>query len=190
MVISQGDVWWAELPTPSGSAPGFRRPVVVIQGDAFHRSSIRTVVCVAVTSNVKWADSPGNVVLGARASGLRRSSVVNVTQLVTSADCRQPSWTWCSPVSTPCSAASHVRLADVRGCAGGLQAGRQCYITYLIGSTCAWPARAPLSERGPGTQGRSGVGCQGGARLENIGKCLTLSVASSAPCRSAVAATA
>lgn len=83
MVISQGDVWWVDLPAPSGSEPGFRRPVVVIQGDAFNRSSIGTVVCVAVTSNKRWADSPGNVFLAARATGLPRQSVANVTQVVT-----------------------------------------------------------------------------------------------------------
>ena len=83
MVIAQGDVWWADLATPGGSAPGFRRPVVVVQGDAFNRSSIRTVVCVGVTSNLKWADAPGNVLLEGRATGLRRRSVANVTQVVT-----------------------------------------------------------------------------------------------------------
>lgn len=83
MVISQGDVWWADLPTPGGSEPGFRRPVVVVQSDAFNRSEIDTVVCVAVTSNVKWADSPGNVVLTARVTGLSRPSVANVSQVVT-----------------------------------------------------------------------------------------------------------
>lgn len=83
MVITQGDVWWADLATPDGSAPGFRRPVVVVQGDAFNRSSIRTVVCVGVTSNLKWADAPGNVLLESRATGLRRRSVANVSQVVT-----------------------------------------------------------------------------------------------------------
>jgi len=82
-VISRGDIWWADLPAPTGSAPGFRRPVLVVQGDAFNRSAINTVVCVAITSNVKWAESPGNVALTARASGLPRRSVVNVTQIVT-----------------------------------------------------------------------------------------------------------
>lgn len=82
-MISQGDVWWADLHEPSGSAPGYRRPVVVIQGDAFNRSAISTVVCIALTSNEKWVDSPGNVALTARASGLLRRSVVNVTQVVT-----------------------------------------------------------------------------------------------------------
>jgi mRNA interferase MazF len=83
VVISQGDVWWADLPAPEASALGFRRPVVVVQGDAFNRSSIRTVVCVPVTSNLKWASSPGNVRLTARQTGLGRESVANVSQLIT-----------------------------------------------------------------------------------------------------------
>lgn len=82
-MIAQGDVWWADLATPRGSEPGFRRPVVVVQGDAFNRSTIRTVVCVVLTSNVKWASSPGNVRLPARATGLPRESVANVSQIVT-----------------------------------------------------------------------------------------------------------
>jgi len=82
-VIGQGDVWWADLGAPGGSEPGFRRPVVVIQGDAFNQSEIRTVLCVALTSNLKWAESPGNVVLPARSTGLPRNSVANVTQVVT-----------------------------------------------------------------------------------------------------------
>lgn len=83
MVISQGDVWWADLPAPAGSAPGFRRPVVIVQGDAFNRSSIRTVVCVPLTSNLKWATAPGNATLTSRQTGLDRASVANVSQLVT-----------------------------------------------------------------------------------------------------------
>jgi len=83
VVIGQGDVWWAELASPRGSEPGFRRPVVVVQGDSFNQSAIRTVVCVALTSNLKWAGSPGNVRLTARATGLPRESVANVTQVVT-----------------------------------------------------------------------------------------------------------
>jgi mRNA interferase MazF len=81
MVISQGDVWWAELPVPAGSEPGYRRPVVVVQGDTFNRSSIRTVVCVPVTSNLKWVATPGNVPLTARQTGLQRDSVANVSQV-------------------------------------------------------------------------------------------------------------
>ena len=66
MVISQDDVWWADLPDPIGSGPGFRRPVVVVQGDPLNRSRIAAVVCVPLTSNLKWADAPGNVRLAAR----------------------------------------------------------------------------------------------------------------------------
>jgi mRNA interferase MazF len=83
VVIAQGEVWWADLGEPAGSEPGFRRPVVVVQGDAFNRSSLRTVVCVALTSNLRWGDAPGNVRLSARATGLPKDSVANVPQLVT-----------------------------------------------------------------------------------------------------------
>jgi mRNA interferase MazF len=83
VVISQGDVWWADLPEPSGSGSGFRRPIVVVQGDALNRSRIATVVCVPLTSNLKWADAPGNVRLAARLTGLSKESVANVSQVVT-----------------------------------------------------------------------------------------------------------
>jgi len=82
VVISQGEVWWADLPDPSGSEPGYRRPVVVVQGDAFNRSAIGTVVSVPLTSTLRWADAPGNVRLSARATGLPRDSVANVSQVV------------------------------------------------------------------------------------------------------------
>jgi mRNA interferase MazF len=83
VVIAQGEVWWADLSDPAGSEPGFRRPVVMIQGDAFNASTLRTVVGVVLTSNVKWADAPGNVLLTARATGLPKASVANVSQIVT-----------------------------------------------------------------------------------------------------------
>jgi mRNA interferase MazF len=83
VVIAQGEVWWADLPDPVGSEPGFRRPVVVIQSDAFNRSRIATVVCVALTSNLRWADAPGNVLLPAKSTGLDKHSVANVSQIVT-----------------------------------------------------------------------------------------------------------
>ncbi|HUO63726.1 MAG TPA: type II toxin-antitoxin system PemK/MazF family toxin [Terriglobales bacterium] len=83
MVIGQGDVCWADLPDPVGSGPGFRRPVLVVQGDAFNRSRVATVVCVPLTSNLKWADAPGNVSLPARSTGLTKESVANVSQIVT-----------------------------------------------------------------------------------------------------------
>ena len=83
MVISQGEVWWADLPAATGSGPGFRRPVVVVQGEALNRSRIATVVCVPLTSNLRWADAPGNVSLSARLTGLPKDSVANVSQIVT-----------------------------------------------------------------------------------------------------------
>jgi mRNA interferase MazF len=83
VVVAQGDVCWADLGEPRGSEPGYRRPVVVVQSDSFNRSTIRTVVCVPLTSNRKWSASPGNVALSQRDTGLPRSSVANVTQLVT-----------------------------------------------------------------------------------------------------------
>lgn len=82
MVISQGEIWWADLPAPAGSGPGFRRPVVVVQGDALNRSRIATVVCVPLTSNLRWADAPGNVSLSSRLTGLPKDSVANASQIV------------------------------------------------------------------------------------------------------------
>jgi len=82
VVISQGEIWWADLPAPAGSGPGFRRPVVVVQCDALNRSRIATVLCVPLTSNLKWAGAPGNVSLPARATGLPKDSVANVSQIV------------------------------------------------------------------------------------------------------------
>ena len=82
MVISQGEVWWADVPPPTGSGPGFRRPVVVVQGDALNRSRIATAVCVPLTSNLRWADAPGNVLLTARATHLPKDSVANVSLIV------------------------------------------------------------------------------------------------------------
>ena len=83
VVIAQGDVCWADLPDPVGSGPGFRRPVLVVQGDAFNRSHLATVVCVPLTSNLRWAEAPGNVLMAARGTGLPRDSVANVSQIVT-----------------------------------------------------------------------------------------------------------
>ena len=78
-MIRQRDVWWATLPDPAGSEAGFRRPVVVVQGDRFNHSRIATVVCVPLTSELRWADAPGNVLLPARSTGLPRDSVANVS---------------------------------------------------------------------------------------------------------------
>jgi mRNA interferase MazF len=82
VVISQGEVWWADLGEPVGSAPGFRRPVLVVQGDSLNQSKIATVMCVPLTSNLKWAEAPGNVALRAKDTGLPKESVANVSQIV------------------------------------------------------------------------------------------------------------
>jgi mRNA interferase MazF len=81
--MQRGDIWWANLSEPSRAAPGFRRPVLVIQADAFTRSRIGTVIVVAITSNLRLAAAPGNVLLHAQESGLSNDSVINVSQLVT-----------------------------------------------------------------------------------------------------------
>ena len=82
MVIGQGEVWWADLGEPVGSGPGFRRPVLVVQGDALSRSALATVVCVPLTSQVKWAEAAGNVLLSPRETSLAKPSVANVSQIV------------------------------------------------------------------------------------------------------------
>ena len=82
MVIAQGEIRWADLGDPIGSSPGDRRPVLIVQGDALNASRIATVLCVPLTSNLKWADAPGNVALAARQTGLDRDSVANVSLLV------------------------------------------------------------------------------------------------------------
>lgn len=83
MVISQGEVWWADLPEAIGSGPGYRRPVVIVQGDSLNRSRVATVVCVPLTSNLKWAGAPGNVALSSRLTGLPKESVANASQILT-----------------------------------------------------------------------------------------------------------
>ena len=83
VAIAHGDTWWADLPEPTGSGPGFRRPVVIVQGDHLNRSRIATVVCVPLTSNLTWADAPGNVLLSSTLTGLPKDSVANASQIVT-----------------------------------------------------------------------------------------------------------
>jgi mRNA interferase MazF len=82
VVVAQGDICWASLPDPVGSGPGFARPVVIVQGDALNASRLATVVVVPLTSNLRWASAPGNVLLKARRSGLPKDSVANVSQIV------------------------------------------------------------------------------------------------------------
>jgi len=83
VVIARGDVRWAPLADPDGSGPGFRRPVLVVQADAFNRSRIATVMVAAMSGNLDLAAAPGNVRVDAVDSGLSRDSVVNVSQILT-----------------------------------------------------------------------------------------------------------
>lgn len=79
----RGEVWWANLPDPVGSEPGYRRPVLIVQDDTFTQSRISTVIVVIITSNIKLAEAPGNVLLPYAASGLSKDSVTNVSQIFT-----------------------------------------------------------------------------------------------------------
>jgi len=81
--MKRGEVWWASLPEPTGSGPGFRRPVLVVQSDPFNQSRISTVVIAVVTSNLALAEAPGNVRLAKSEAGLPKPSVVNVSQVLT-----------------------------------------------------------------------------------------------------------
>lgn len=81
--IQRGEIWWADLPEPRGSEPGYRRPVLLIQAESFNRSRIQTLIMAVITSNAGLADAPGKVLLRADASGLPRDSVVNVSQILT-----------------------------------------------------------------------------------------------------------
>lgn len=82
-MVKRGQVWWAELPGPTGSGPGFTRPVLVIQADSFNKSRIHTAVVVAITSNLQLSKAPGNVSLSKNKSGLPKDSVANVSQIIT-----------------------------------------------------------------------------------------------------------
>jgi len=83
MVIKQGDIFWIELGIPSGSSPGYRHPHVVIQNNLFNRSKINTAVVCALTSNLKRAKAPGNVLLSEGEANLKKKSGVNVSQIIT-----------------------------------------------------------------------------------------------------------
>jgi mRNA interferase MazF len=81
--VKRGEIWWASLGVPTGSEPGYRRPVVVLQSDAFNESRIGTVIVAAITTNTRLADAPGNIALSRRQSDLPKDSVVNVSQILT-----------------------------------------------------------------------------------------------------------
>jgi mRNA interferase MazF len=81
--MERGEIWWAELPDPTASESGFRRPVVIVQSGAFNRSRIRTIIAIVLTSNLRLAEAPGNVLIVASDSGLPKDSVANVSQVIT-----------------------------------------------------------------------------------------------------------
>ena len=81
--MQRGEIWWAELPVPLASEPGYRRPVVIVQSNEFNRSRIRTVIAVILTTNLRLAEAPGNVLLTVDQTDLPQDSVVNVSQVIT-----------------------------------------------------------------------------------------------------------
>lgn len=81
--MQRGEVWWASLPEPSGSEPGYRRPCLVISANSFNVSRISTVIAAVITSNLRLAEAPGNVRLPTRGTGLSKPSVLNVSQIIT-----------------------------------------------------------------------------------------------------------
>jgi mRNA interferase MazF len=83
MVVHRGEIWWASLYQPSGSGPGYRRPIIIVQSNDFNTSQIRTIVAVVITSNLNLAKAPGNVLLKKKQTKLSKDSVANVSQIVT-----------------------------------------------------------------------------------------------------------
>ena len=81
--MNRGEIWWASLPEPTGSEPGYRRPVLIISSDNFNRSRIKTVLTVAITTTLELANAPGNVRLRSKDTGLPKDSVANVSQVIT-----------------------------------------------------------------------------------------------------------
>lgn len=83
MGINRGEIWWASLPDPVGSTPGFKRPILIIQSNEFNKSKINTLIAVAITANTRLAGAPGNILLSAKKSKLPKESVINVSQVIT-----------------------------------------------------------------------------------------------------------
>jgi mRNA interferase MazF len=83
VIVERGQVWTADLGEPEKSEPGYNRPVLIVQNDAFNRSRLHTVIAVVLSANLRLVDAPGNVLIPARASGLRKDSVANVSQVIT-----------------------------------------------------------------------------------------------------------
>jgi len=82
-MVIRGEIWWADLPDPVKSEPGFKRPLIIIQSDIFNKSKINTIICAVITSNLKLAEAPGNVLLQSNSKLLSKDSVINVSQIIT-----------------------------------------------------------------------------------------------------------
>jgi mRNA interferase MazF len=83
MVIKRGQIWWAELPEPAGSGPGYKRPLLIIQSNDFNKSRINTIIAAVITSNIRLSAAPGNILLSTKKSKLPKESVINISQLIT-----------------------------------------------------------------------------------------------------------
>jgi len=83
MVIERGEIWWAKLRKPVGSEPGYRRPLVIVQSNDFNKSRLSTIIALVLTSNLKLANAPGNVMLPKNMTGLPKDSIANVSQIIT-----------------------------------------------------------------------------------------------------------
>lgn len=83
MEVNRGEIWWADLPEPTGSSPGYRRPVIIIQSDGFNKTNLNTSIVALITTNLELAEMRGNVLLKAFQSALPKDSVVNITQIFT-----------------------------------------------------------------------------------------------------------
>jgi mRNA interferase MazF len=83
MVVKRGEIWWAELPEPAGSGPGYKRPLLVIQSNEFNKSKIKTAIAVVITSNLRLSAAPGNILLSAKKTNLPKESVINISQILT-----------------------------------------------------------------------------------------------------------
>lgn len=83
MVVERGQIWTADLGEPEGSEPGYNRPVLIVQADSFNRSRLHTVIAVVLSTNLRLVDAPGNVLIPSKASGLKKDSVANVSQVIT-----------------------------------------------------------------------------------------------------------
>lgn len=81
--MMRGEIWWAELPEPMGSEPGYKRPLLIVQSDDFNKSNISTVIAAVITTNTRLAAAPGNILLSSKLSKLPKESVINVSQIVT-----------------------------------------------------------------------------------------------------------